>query len=99
MRTRRRLVVVVGLLVGIGLAGFAAWRLLLAPADVPPGVVAVSGRIERRPVTTVGCCSASGAWQIRHTKTRSCSSQSATNTGSTIAWAIRDPLQPSYCVG
>lgn len=46
MSTRRRLLVLLGLLVVVGLAGFAAWRLFLAPHDLPPGVIAVSGRIE-----------------------------------------------------
>lgn len=46
MRAHPRLPVMVGLLIGVGLAGFAAWRLLLAPTDLPSGVVAVSGRIE-----------------------------------------------------
>ncbi len=38
--------VVVGLLLLLGLTGFAAWRLFLAPPILPPGVIAVSGRIE-----------------------------------------------------
>jgi HlyD family secretion protein len=46
MSTRRRLLVLLGLLVAVGLAGFAAWRLFLAHPDLPPGVIAVSGRIE-----------------------------------------------------
>jgi len=37
---------VAGLLLVVGLAGFAVWRLFLAPAALPPGVIAVSGRIE-----------------------------------------------------
>jgi len=37
---------VAGLLLVVGLAGFAVWRLFLAPAGLPPGVIAVSGRIE-----------------------------------------------------
>jgi len=36
----------VAVLVAVVLAGLAAWRFLLAPAGLPPGVVAVSGRIE-----------------------------------------------------
>jgi HlyD family secretion protein len=36
----------VAVLVVVVLAGLAAWRFLLAPAGLPPGVVAVSGRIE-----------------------------------------------------
>jgi len=45
MSPRRRRVAIVGVLVA-GLAGFAVWRLVLAPPAVPPGVIAVSGRIE-----------------------------------------------------
>jgi len=41
---RRRIAIVVVLALGLG--GFAAWRLLLAPPAIPPGVIAVSGRIE-----------------------------------------------------
>jgi HlyD family secretion protein len=33
-------------LVVLGLAGFAVWRFVLARSPVPPGVIAVSGRIE-----------------------------------------------------
>ncbi|HSE93489.1 MAG TPA: HlyD family efflux transporter periplasmic adaptor subunit [Methylomirabilota bacterium] len=46
MISRRRPLVIAVLLVVLGLAGFAAWRLFLAPSDLPPGVIAVSGRIE-----------------------------------------------------
>ena len=40
---RRRAIVA---LVVLGLAGFAVWRFVLARPGVPPGVIAVSGRIE-----------------------------------------------------
>jgi HlyD family secretion protein len=43
---RRRRLGVVAVLVVLGLAGFAVWRFVLAPPGVPPGVIAVSGRIE-----------------------------------------------------
>jgi HlyD family secretion protein len=43
-RSRRPLVV--GVLLMLGLAALGAWRFLLAPAGPPPGVLAVSGRIE-----------------------------------------------------
>jgi HlyD family secretion protein len=46
MTSRRRPLAIGALLVFLGLAGFAAWRLFLARPDVPPGVIAVSGRIE-----------------------------------------------------
>ncbi|PYM67398.1 MAG: hypothetical protein DME11_03935, partial [Candidatus Rokuibacteriota bacterium] len=45
MSARQRRVAIVGVLV-LGLPGFAVWRLVLAPPAVPPGVIAVSGRIE-----------------------------------------------------
>ena len=41
---RRRRVIV--LLLVLALAGFGVWRLVLRPAAMPPGVIAVSGRIE-----------------------------------------------------
>jgi HlyD family secretion protein len=41
---RRRLIVGVALVAG--LAGFAVWRFVLAPSGAPPGVIALSGRIE-----------------------------------------------------
>ena len=45
-RSRRpRILVAIVILVLIG-AGFAAWHFLLAPPALPPGVIAVSGRIE-----------------------------------------------------
>jgi HlyD family secretion protein len=37
---------VIGLLLLLSLAGFAGWRLFLAPSGLPPGVIGVSGRIE-----------------------------------------------------
>jgi HlyD family secretion protein len=46
MTSRRRPLLVVAVLAVLGLAGFAAWRFLLAPSGPPPGVIAVSGRIE-----------------------------------------------------
>jgi membrane fusion protein YbhG len=42
---RRRLTIIVVLLV-LGAGGFALWRFVLAPPALPPGVLAVSGRIE-----------------------------------------------------
>src|SRR5437867_10861681 len=45
MSPPRRRVAIVAVLVA-GLAGFAVWRLVLAPPAVPPCVIAVSGRIE-----------------------------------------------------
>ena len=45
-RPRRRLLVIAAVVVVLVLAGFAAWRLLLASPALPPGVIAVSGRIE-----------------------------------------------------
>ena len=45
-RSRRpRILVAIVILVLIG-AGFATWHFLLAPPALPPGVIAVSGRIE-----------------------------------------------------
>jgi membrane fusion protein YbhG len=45
MSARRRPIAIVAVLV-LGLAGVAAWRFVLAPPAAPPGVIAVSGRIE-----------------------------------------------------
>jgi HlyD family secretion protein len=45
-RRSRRPIVVIGLLLILGLAGLAVWRLVLAPPVLPPGLIAVSGRIE-----------------------------------------------------
>jgi HlyD family secretion protein len=46
MSGRRLPVLVVAGLVVLGLAGFTVWRFALARPTVPPGVIAVSGRIE-----------------------------------------------------
>jgi HlyD family secretion protein len=45
IRRLRPLAIVVALAL-LGLGGFALWRFFLAGPDVPPGVIAVSGRIE-----------------------------------------------------
>jgi HlyD family secretion protein len=45
MSARRRRVAIIAVLV-LGLAGFAVWRLVLAPPAVPPEVIPVSGRVE-----------------------------------------------------
>jgi HlyD family secretion protein len=45
MTSRRRLGIL-ALLVVVALGGLAAWRFVLAPPDLPPGVIVVSGRIE-----------------------------------------------------
>src|SRR5262245_29446095 len=43
---RRRLIVAAALIIVVALAAFAIWRLFLAAPPLPPGVIAVSGRIE-----------------------------------------------------
>jgi HlyD family secretion protein len=45
-RSRRRLLIAGAVLLAAALAGVATWRLFLASPPLPPGVVAVSGRIE-----------------------------------------------------
>ena len=42
----RRPIVLATTLVVLAVAGFGAWRLFLGPPGLPPGVIAVSGRIE-----------------------------------------------------
>src|SRR5262245_60983853 len=45
-RSRRRLIIAATLVIVVALAAFAAWRLFFAVPPLPPGVIAVSGRIE-----------------------------------------------------
>jgi HlyD family secretion protein len=45
-RSRRRVVAAGVLLLLAALGGFAAWRMFFAAPSLPPGVIAVSGRIE-----------------------------------------------------
>ena len=46
MSARRRRIALVAVVVLVGLASFALWRFVLARPALPPGVIAVSGRIE-----------------------------------------------------
>jgi len=46
MSARRRRLAIATVVVVLGLGGFAVWRFVLAPSALPPGVLAVSGRIE-----------------------------------------------------
>jgi len=46
MSARRRRLAIAAVVVVLGLGGFAVFRLVLAPPALPPGVLAVSGRIE-----------------------------------------------------
>jgi len=46
MSARRRRLVLVAALAVLAVVGLGAWRLVLASRGVPPGVIAVSGRIE-----------------------------------------------------
>src|SRR5204863_3080810 len=43
---RRRRLAIAAVVVVLGLGAFAVWRFVLAPSALPPGVLAVSGRIE-----------------------------------------------------
>ena len=45
-RTKRRLIVAAVLILVAAIAGFATWRLFFAVPALPPGLIAVSGRIE-----------------------------------------------------
>src|SRR2546426_791773 len=46
MSARRRRLAIAAVVVVVALGGFAVWRFVLAPPALPPGVLAVSGRIE-----------------------------------------------------
>ena len=46
MSARRRRLAIAAVVVVLALGGFAVWRFVLAPSALPPGVLAVSGRIE-----------------------------------------------------
>ena len=46
MSARRPRLAIAAVVVVLGLGGFAVWRFVLAPSALPPGVLAVSGRIE-----------------------------------------------------
>ena len=45
-RSRRRLLVAVVTLLVIAVGGVATWQLIIARTALPPGVIALSGRIE-----------------------------------------------------
>jgi HlyD family secretion protein len=45
-RRTRRVVIAAGLLIFVVAAAFATWRLFFAAPSLPPGIIAVSGRIE-----------------------------------------------------
>ena len=46
MSRRRRGLVAIAVVTVLAIAGFALWRFVLAPSGLPPGVIALSGRIE-----------------------------------------------------
>ena len=46
MSARRRRLAIAAVVIVLGLGVFAVWRFVLAPPALPPGVLAVSGRIE-----------------------------------------------------
>ena len=46
MSTRRRRLVAIVAVAILAIGGFAVWRFVLAPSGPPPGVIALSGRIE-----------------------------------------------------
>ena len=45
-RRHRRIILAAGLAVIVALVAFGAWRLFFAAPSLPPGIIAVSGRIE-----------------------------------------------------
>ena len=66
MSRGRRPLLIVALLVLLAAGGVAAWRLLLGPRGLPPGVIPVSGRIEGDDAAVA----AKTSWRIREITVR-----------------------------